>query len=169
VKGRNARVYAVVRRIPRGRVATYGQIARMAGLDGQARQAGYALNALPEHTMVPWHRVINSRGGISRRSVFGAEIEQRIRLECEGVRFNAAGRVSLADYGWRAARAQMRRRRRERRGDRGATRAPGAKGSNTMKCTKRVPSGPSRRRRKKAAPQGERKEAVANEGQTRSP
>jgi methylated-DNA-protein-cysteine methyltransferase-like protein len=112
VKGRNARVYAAVRRIPRGRVATYGQIARLAGLGGLARQVGYALNALPEHTMVPWHRVINAQGGISRRSVFGAEIEQRIRLECEGVRFNAAGRISLADHGWLAGQGKIRRLRR---------------------------------------------------------
>lgn len=101
MKGRNALVYAAVRRIPRGRVATYGQIAAMVGLDGLARQVGYALNALPPRSVVPWHRVLNARGQISRRRVFGAEIEQRIRLEREGVRFDAAGCVSLADFGWR--------------------------------------------------------------------
>lgn len=100
-------VYAAVRRIPRGRVATYGQIAAMVGLGRLARQVGYALNALPDHTTVPWHRVINARGGISSRHMFGAEIEQRLRLESEGVRFNAAGCVSLADFGWAATQREM--------------------------------------------------------------
>jgi len=109
VKGRNAIVYAAVRRIPRGRVATYGHIATIVGLGGLARQVGYALNALPAHSTVPWHRVVNARGGISPRSVFGAEIEQRMRLEGEGVQFNAAGRVSLAEYGWRTGQATARR------------------------------------------------------------
>jgi methylated-DNA-protein-cysteine methyltransferase related protein len=113
MKGRNALVYAAVRRIPPGRVATYGQIASMVGLGGLARQVGYALNALPAHTGVPWHRVINARGQISLRRVFGAEIEQRLRLEREGVRFTAAGGVALAEFGWRAGPAATRRRTRQ--------------------------------------------------------
>jgi methylated-DNA-protein-cysteine methyltransferase related protein len=100
VKGRNARVYAAVRRIPRGRVATYGEIASLAGLDGMARQVGYALHELPPHSTVPWHRVVNARGEISRRSVFGSELEQRLRLELEGVRFDSRGRVPLGTFGW---------------------------------------------------------------------
>ncbi|NRF70274.1 MGMT family protein [Aquincola sp. S2] len=92
-EGRNARVYAVVQRIPRGRVLTYGQVAAAAGLGAMARQVGYALHALPDHSPVPWHRVVNARGEISRRSVPGAELEQRIRLELEGVKFDARGRV----------------------------------------------------------------------------
>ena len=112
MKGRNALVYAAVRRIPRGRVVTYGEIAMLVGLDGLARQVGYALNALPARSTVPWHRVVNARGQISPRSIFGAEIEQRIRLEREGVRFNAAGRVSLSDFGWFAGNAKTRRRKR---------------------------------------------------------
>ena len=100
MKGRNARVYAAVRRIPPGRVATYGEIATLAGLDDMARQVGYALHALPPHSTVPWHRVINARGEISRRSVFGSEREQRLRLELEGVRFYSRGRVSLKLFGW---------------------------------------------------------------------
>ena len=55
------RIYAVVRRIPEGRVATYGQVASLAGLAGQARQVGYALHALPDGTAVPWHRVVKDR------------------------------------------------------------------------------------------------------------
>lgn len=100
MKGRNQIVYAVVQRIPRGRVATYGQVAVMSHLGRLARQVGYALHALPDNTTVPWHRVVNARGEISRRAIHGAECEQRIRLELEGIRFNAAGRVPLDQYRW---------------------------------------------------------------------
>lgn len=97
---RNARVYAAVVRIPPGRVATYGQIARLAGLGRLARQVGYALHALPEGNEVPWHRVVNARGEISLRAQAGAELTQRLRLEAEGVIFEADGRISLARYRW---------------------------------------------------------------------
>lgn len=99
-----ARIYAVVRRIPRGRVATYGQVAELAGLSGHARQVGYALHALPSGSTVPWQRVLNAQGSCSLRSVPGAELTQRLRLEAEGVRFDARGRVSLARFRWRPAR-----------------------------------------------------------------
>ena len=95
-----ARVYAVVRRVPAGRVATYGQVARVAGFGEHARLVGYALAALPDGTAVPWHRVINARGTVSRRRS-GDTLSQRMRLEREGVRFDARGRASLATYGWR--------------------------------------------------------------------
>jgi len=98
--GAYPRVYAVVRRIPRGRLATYGQIAALAGLPGRARQVGYALHALPSGTSVPWHRVVNTRGSISRRATFGDELLQRILLEGEGVRFDAGNRVALSRYRW---------------------------------------------------------------------
>jgi methylated-DNA-protein-cysteine methyltransferase-like protein len=98
------RIYAVVRRIPRGRVATYGQVAALAGLPGHARQVGYALHALPDGTAVPWHRVINARGEVSRRSMPGPELSQRMLLECEGVRFDLRGRVNLRACGWRRGR-----------------------------------------------------------------
>jgi methylated-DNA-protein-cysteine methyltransferase-like protein len=101
MKGRNASVAAAVRRIPRGHVATYGQIAAAIGLTGAARQVGYALHDLPKHAAVPWHRIINARGEISRRSVPGGELEQRMLLEREGVRFNSRGRVDLNVFGWR--------------------------------------------------------------------
>ncbi len=97
------RIYAVVRRIPRGRVATYGQVAELAGLPGHARQVGYALHVLPAGTAVPWHRVINARGEVSRRSEPGAELTQRMLLEREGVCFDARGRVQLRSHGWRRA------------------------------------------------------------------
>ena len=95
-----ARVYAVVRRVPAGRVATYGQVARVAGLGEHARMVGYALAALPNGTTVPWHRVINAQGTVSRRRS-GDSLSQRMRLEREGVRFDARGRASFARFGWR--------------------------------------------------------------------
>ena len=95
------RIYVVVRRIPRGRVATYGQVAALAGYPGQARQVGYALSALPAGTVLPWHRVINTRGEISLRHWPGAELTQRMLLEREGVRFDARGRVQLKRVGWK--------------------------------------------------------------------
>lgn len=93
-------IYAVVRRIPAGRVATYGQVAALAGLPGRARQAGYALHALPSSTKVPWHRVINAQGAVSLRAEGGDSLRQRLLLEREGVRFDARGRVALARYRW---------------------------------------------------------------------
>ncbi|TFG52974.1 MAG: MGMT family protein [Gemmatimonadales bacterium] len=95
-----ARIYAVIRRIPSGRAASYGQIARLAGIPGAARQVGYALHALPDSTTVPWHRVVNAKGTISRRTVPGSELTQRMLLEAEGVYFDLNGRVDLATYGW---------------------------------------------------------------------
>jgi methylated-DNA-protein-cysteine methyltransferase-like protein len=92
------RVYAIVRRIPRGRVGTYGQIARIGRFSG-ARQVGYALYALTDGTAVPWHRVVNARGAISMPGASG--ITQRLRLEKEGVRFNAGGAIDLNRFGWR--------------------------------------------------------------------
>ncbi len=104
------RIYAVVRRIPPGRVASYGQVARLAGLPGRARQVGYAMFALPRGTTVPWHRVINAMGKVSRRRVPGAELTQRILLEREGVRFGRGGKVDLERYRWNALPARHRRR-----------------------------------------------------------
>ncbi len=96
------RIYAIVRQIPAGKIATYGDIATLAGLRDQARLVGYALHALPPHSNVPWHRVINAKGGISNgHAREGAELEQRVRLEKEGIEFNANGRTSLARFRWR--------------------------------------------------------------------
>ncbi len=93
-------IYRVVRRIPRGRVATYGQVASLAGLTGHARQVGYALNALPDGTVVPWHRVVNAAGRISTRATPGGELVQQILLEKEGVRLDARGRIPLERVRW---------------------------------------------------------------------
>jgi methylated-DNA-protein-cysteine methyltransferase-like protein len=99
--GLHARIHAVVRRIPRGRVASYGQVARVAGLASHARLVGYAMAALPDGTSVPWHRVVNAQGRVSPRAARGADSLQRVLLEREGVRFDASGRIELARFGWR--------------------------------------------------------------------
>ena len=91
--------YAVIRRVPRGKVATYGQIARLAGFPGAARQVGLALFVLQDtDTQLPWHRIINARGRISLPEP-GAS-EQRRLLEAEGVVFRPSGIISLGLYGW---------------------------------------------------------------------
>lgn len=97
------RIWAVVRKIPRGKVATYGQIAALAGLPGHARQVGYALHALPEELAeeIPWQRVINAQGEISRRAEPGYEGLQRALLEAEGVVFTRSAKVDLKRFGWR--------------------------------------------------------------------
>ena len=99
-----ARIYAVVRRIPRGKVATYGQVAALAGLREHARQVGYAMYALRPGTTVPWQRVVNAKGEISRRATFGGELRQRLLLEAEGVAFDWRGRIPLKRFGWRPRR-----------------------------------------------------------------
>jgi methylated-DNA-protein-cysteine methyltransferase-like protein len=109
-----ARIYAVVRRIPRGRVATYGQVAALAGLPHAPRVAGYALHALPEGTPVPWHRVVAAGGRLTlgRLSPDGA-ITQRLRLEKEGVRFDGRGCADLGGHRWGAGLDEIPRPRRE--------------------------------------------------------
>lgn len=94
------RVYQVVRLIPAGRVATYGQVAHLLGAPRAARTVGWALRAVPAGSGVPWQRVVNSRGTISLgQGAGGAEI-QRALLEEEGVRFDEEGRIDLARFGW---------------------------------------------------------------------
>jgi methylated-DNA-protein-cysteine methyltransferase-like protein len=90
-----------VRRIPRGRVSTYGAIARAAGASG-ARQVGYALHALDATSTVPWHRVLNAQGRVSLPGSAGAL--QRARLLEEGVGTDTRGRIDLARHGWVAPR-----------------------------------------------------------------
>jgi len=103
-------IWSVVRKVPRGRVATYGQIAEIAGLEGHARQVGYALHNLPEKSNVPWHRVVNAKGEISVRTGGDSHELQRHLLEAEGVEFDARGRMDLKRYRWgRVAKPQSRR------------------------------------------------------------
>jgi len=97
-----SQIYQVVKCIPRGRVATYGQIAQLAGLPNGARQVGYALSALTDPHSVPWQRVVNVRGEISLRSNPDYADLQRKLLEAEGVVFDCKGRISMSQYQWRS-------------------------------------------------------------------
>ena len=94
---RRARILAVVDSIPRGRVASYGQVAREAGLPRHARLVGRVLAELPSKNPIAWHRVVNSAGKISLRP--GAERQCR-RLAREGVLFTRAGRIDLTRFRW---------------------------------------------------------------------
>jgi len=95
-----ADIYAVVARIPAGRVATYGQVAELAGHSGYARQVGYALSAGNDKTL-PWHRVVNGQGRISQRTDGGpGDMIQRLRLEEEGIEFDGQGRIPLKRFQW---------------------------------------------------------------------
>ena len=92
-------IYEIVKRIPHGRVASYGRIARMAGCS--ARQVGYAMAAAPPDQNIPWQRVINRKGEISARKYSdGGENRQRQKLQNEGVVFDRDGRVDFARFGW---------------------------------------------------------------------
>lgn len=98
-----ALVWGSVKRIPRGRVATYGQLAALLGMPRHARQVGYALSATPENMKIPWHRVVNAEGRISLRLKHwdtGSDDLQRILLEAEGVTFDASGRIEMKKFRW---------------------------------------------------------------------
>jgi len=93
------RIWRTVSRVPPGSVATYGQVAREAGLGRRARRVGQALRNLPTDSDVPWHRVINAKGEISLPAASDAGQAQRRRLETEGIVFRG-GRVDLKRFGW---------------------------------------------------------------------
>jgi methylated-DNA-protein-cysteine methyltransferase-like protein len=92
-------IWKTICRVPHGSVATYGQIARVAGLDGHARLVGYALHALPRGSNVPWHRIISSTGKISLPGVSGRR--QRHLLESEGIQFQPSGKINLKLFQWK--------------------------------------------------------------------
>ena len=121
------KIYRLVLRIPRGRVMTYGQIARLLEERYSPRLVGWAMHATPSDARnIPWHRVINSRGGISTGRVILTEPDvQRLMLEAEGVVFNASGHCELSVYQWsprqRAARAKLNAVRANRIGARSTT------------------------------------------------
>ena len=85
--------------IPSGKVVTYGQIAEIVG-NCTARMVGYAASLIPLDSDIPWHRVINYKGGISLRSSGTPEILQQKLLEAEGVKFDQSGRTDLEYYRW---------------------------------------------------------------------
>ena len=93
------RIYREVRRIPRGKVATYGQVAKIVGRC-TARMVGYAMAALRGRTDVPWQRVVNSRGEVSPRAHGDGSIRQRNLLRKERIRFDPRGRIDLRKFQW---------------------------------------------------------------------
>lgn len=98
----NDAVYEVVRQIPAGRVASYGQVARMVGRPRNARFVGYALHVNPEPGIIPCHRVVFKDGSLAPGFAFGGEDEQRRLLEAEGVAFLDDGRVDMTRHTWEA-------------------------------------------------------------------
>jgi len=94
------RVVIAIKKIPRGKVATYGQIAALAGNPRAARQVAWVLHAASDKEQLPWQRVINSQGGISLPRQRGYEL-QRALLVKEGIKFDSDDRIDLARFQWR--------------------------------------------------------------------
>ena len=92
------KIYEVVRNIPKGKVATYGQVAILAGNPRWARVVGYALHVNPDTSTIPCHRVVNREGKVASGFAFGGEGVQRQLLEAEGVVFEIDGRIDLEKY-----------------------------------------------------------------------
>ncbi|XGB42472.1 MAG: MGMT family protein [Nodosilinea sp. LVE1205-7] len=103
------RIYAIVRQIPWGQVATYGQVAELAGLIGQPRLVGYALYRVDMATTdIPWQRVINAKGEVSHAvQRHGSDYRQRSLLEAEGIEFSPQGRIDLKRYRWQPSAQQL--------------------------------------------------------------
>jgi methylated-DNA-protein-cysteine methyltransferase related protein len=97
--GTYEKIYTVIRRIPKGKVATYGQIAQLAGIGSHARMVGYALHALTPEKRVPWHRVVGA-GGMPKLSPEGSAIQLAL-LKKEGIRADSRGRIPMDTYSWR--------------------------------------------------------------------
>ncbi len=97
--GNKEKIWQVVHQIPRGKVASYGQIAKMAGLPGYARYVGHVMKKLPTGTKLPWFRVVNSKGSISFKKGTTQYLIQKSLLEQEGIVF-IEGKFSLSKYGW---------------------------------------------------------------------
>jgi methylated-DNA-protein-cysteine methyltransferase-like protein len=91
------RIFHLVRQVPRGKVVSYGRIARIVGA-GTPRVVGFAMRAAPDD--VPWQRVVNAKGEVSPRSAGDGAAVQRRLLEAEGVRFDERGRIDLERFGW---------------------------------------------------------------------
>ena len=92
------KIYEVVKSIPEGKVATYGQVALLAGNPRWARVVGYALHVNPEPGIIPCHRVVNREGRVAPGFAFGGEGAQRQLLESEGIVFETDGRIDLEKY-----------------------------------------------------------------------
>ena len=100
------RIYDVVKQIPSGKVATYGQVAALAGNKRWARVVGYALHVNPEPGHIPCHRVVNRQGEVSKAFAFGGENRQVALLEQEGVKLEG-GKVDLEKYQWNRVTMEM--------------------------------------------------------------
>ncbi|MBR3779796.1 MAG: MGMT family protein [Clostridia bacterium] len=94
------KIYDAVKKIPRGKVCSYGQIAAMAGNPRWSRVVGYALHVNPEPGKIPCHRVVTKNGEVSKAFAFGGENMQRILLAEEGIEFLDDGRVDMKKYSW---------------------------------------------------------------------
>ena len=94
------KIYEVVKKIPRGKVASYGTVAAMAGNPRWSRVVGYALHINPEPMIIPCHRVVTKNGEVSKAFAFGGDNMQRLLLSEEGVEFLPNGRVDMKIYGW---------------------------------------------------------------------
>lgn len=101
------KIYAVVCKIPKGRVATYGQVALYAGNPRWARVVGYALHNNPAQGVIPCHRVVNREGMVAEAFVFGGGNIQRQILEGEGINFEADGSIDLKKYGWKPRQEEL--------------------------------------------------------------
>ncbi len=94
------KIYNIVTRIPKGKVATYGQVALLAGNPRWARVVGYALHNNPMPYVIPCHRVVNREGKVATAFAFGGGLAQRDLLEKEGIIFNSDGTIDLKIFGW---------------------------------------------------------------------
>ena len=99
-------IYDVVKQIPQGKVATYGQVAALAGNKRWSRVVGYALHVNPEPGVIPCHRVVNRDGEVSKAFAFGGENRQIALLESEGVKVEGT-RVNLKEYRWQQVTIEM--------------------------------------------------------------
>ena len=95
------KIYTVVSKIPKGKVATYGQVAMLAGNPRWARVVGYALHVNPEPFIIPCHRVVNREGRISDSFAFGGGDAQKVLLENDGIVFETDGHIDLNKYLWK--------------------------------------------------------------------
>ncbi|OGO78302.1 MAG: cysteine methyltransferase [Clostridiales bacterium GWB2_37_7] len=95
------KIYDIVSQIPVGKVATYGQIAVLAGLPRGARVVGWAMRAVPENWVLPCHRVVNKSGNMAPEYAFGGQEVQRSLLEAEGVTFNINGLINMEENLWK--------------------------------------------------------------------
>ena len=93
------KIYEIVKRIPKGKVATYGQVATLAGNANLARTVGNALHANPDNSTIPCHRVVNRKGEVAEYYAFGGPKAQRKLLESEGITFKEDGKIDLKKYG----------------------------------------------------------------------